>query len=70
MSFRFLPDDPTSSIQIPTGQTVLVDTHGRSDGMKLNVLEGIARVYCPCEETEGMTLAFLQTGDQPLAMAG
>ena len=32
--------------------------------MKLNVLEGIARVYCPCEETEGMTLAFLQTGDQ------
>jgi len=64
VSFRFLSDDPTSSIQIPTGQTVLVDTHGRSDCMKLNVLEGIARVYCPCEETEGMTLAFLQTGDQ------
>jgi hypothetical protein len=30
----------------------------------LEVLEGVARVYCPCEETEGMTLAFLQEGDQ------
>ena len=40
------------------------NSHGRSECMKLNVLEGIARVYCPCEETEGMTLAFLQTGDQ------
>ena len=30
----------------------------------LEVLDGVARVYCPCEETEGMTLAFLQQGDQ------
>ena len=30
----------------------------------MEVLDGIARVYCPCEETEGMTLAFLQSGDQ------
>ena len=30
----------------------------------MEVLEGVARVYCPCEETEGMTLAFLQSGDQ------
>ncbi len=28
------------------------------------MLDGVARVYCPCEETEGMTLAFLQQGDQ------
>lgn len=24
----------------------------------------MARVYCPCAETQGMTLAFLQAGDQ------
>ena len=33
-------------------------------GTCLEVENGIARVYCPCEETEGMTLAFLQSGDQ------
>ena len=27
-------------------------------------MEGVCRVYCPCEETEGMTLAFLQPGDR------
>jgi len=30
----------------------------------LEVVEGVCRVYCPCEETEGMTLAFLQAGDR------
>ena len=30
----------------------------------LEVMEGVCRVYCPCEETEGMTLAFLQSGDR------
>ncbi|KGG12393.1 Crp-family regulatory protein [Prochlorococcus sp. MIT 0601] len=46
------------------GQTVLIDPSARSEGSCLEVLDGIARVYCPCEETEGMTLAFLQNGDQ------
>jgi CRP-like cAMP-binding protein len=27
------------------------------------VVEGIARVFCPCEETEGLTIAFLQAGE-------
>ena len=30
----------------------------------IEVVQGMARVYCPCEETEGMTIAFLQPGDQ------
>ncbi|MGC6483442.1 MAG: Crp/Fnr family transcriptional regulator [Synechococcus sp.] len=64
MDFRFLPDEPSGSIRIPTGQTVLINTSDHAECLKLNVLEGIARVYCPCEETEGMTLAFLQDGDQ------
>lgn len=49
---------------MPAGQTVLLDPALRPGGTSIQVLEGIARVYCPCEETEGMTLAFLQPGDQ------
>ncbi|MCT0210221.1 MAG: transcriptional regulator [Cyanobium sp.] len=64
MSFRFLPDQPASAVRMPTGQTVLLDPLHRPSGSCIEVLEGIARVYCPCEETEGMTLAFLQPGDQ------
>ena len=64
MSFRFLPDDPVASIKLRPGQTVMVDPSARRGGSCLEVLEGVARVYCPCEETEGMTPAFLQEGDQ------
>ncbi len=64
MSFRFLPDDPFPVVRMPTGQSVLIDPSSRAGGSCLEVIEGIARVYCPCEETEGMTLAFLQEGDQ------
>ncbi|MCP9771550.1 Crp/Fnr family transcriptional regulator [Synechococcus sp. Tobar12-5m-g] len=64
MSFRFLPDRPSVPVRMPAGQTVLLDPAKRPSGSCLEVLEGIARVYCPCEETEGMTLAFLQAGDQ------
>ena len=42
----------------------MVDPSARQGGSCLEVLDGVARVYCPCEETEGMTLAFLQQGDQ------
>ena len=65
MSFRFLPDQPIAALRMPAGQSVLLDPVARGSGAScLEVLEGIARVYCPCEETEGMTLAFLQPGDQ------
>ena len=49
---------------MPVGQTVLLDPALRPAGSCIEVLDGMARVYCPCEETEGMTLAFLQPGDQ------
>ena len=65
MSFRFLPDEPLGAVRLPPGQSVLLDPTSRSGhGVCLEVIEGVARVYCPCEETEGMTLAFLQSGDQ------
>ena len=64
VSFRFLPDEPAAAIRLKPGQTVMVDPSARQGGSCLEVLDGVARVYCPCEETEGMTLAFLQQGDQ------
>ena len=64
MSFRFLPDQSASAVRMAAGQSVLIDPSRRPDATSLEVLEGMARVYCPCEETEGMTIAFLQEGDQ------
>ncbi|MCP9848429.1 helix-turn-helix domain-containing protein [Cyanobium sp. Morenito 9A2] len=64
MSFRFLPDQPLHPVRMPVGQTVLLDPTLRPGGRCIEVIEGVARVYCPCEETEGMTIAFLQSGDQ------
>jgi hypothetical protein len=64
MSFRFLPDAPAPAVRLSAGHTVLLDPALRPQGTCLEVLDGVARVYCPCEETEGMTLAFLQAGDQ------
>ena len=63
-AYRFLPDDPAAPLSMPRFQTVLLDPAGRDQATVLEVLEGVCRVYCPCEETEGMTLAFLQSGDR------
>ncbi|MFQ6538075.1 MULTISPECIES: Crp/Fnr family transcriptional regulator [Aphanothece] len=64
MPFRSPPDVASSAVRLPQGQSVLLDPSRRFGGGCIEVLDGVARVYCPCEETEGMTLAFLQTGDQ------
>jgi hypothetical protein len=64
MGFRYLPDDSVAAVRVSAGQTVLIDRSLRVGAGTIEVLEGVARVYCPCEETEGMTLAFLQAGDQ------
>lgn len=64
MTLRALPELSLNAVRMPVGQTVLLDPALRPAGSCIEVLEGMARVYCPCEETEGMTLAFLQPGDQ------
>ncbi|MEB3200101.1 MAG: helix-turn-helix domain-containing protein [Synechococcaceae cyanobacterium] len=64
MGSSSLSDSAVNAIRMPVGRTVLLDPGLHSGGQCLEVLEGVARVYCPCEETEGMTLAFLQAGDQ------
>ena len=64
MNFQTYGDYSSKTVRIITGQSVLIDPSSRPKGTCLEVESGIARVYCPCEETEGMTLAFLQSGDQ------
>ena len=64
MNFHNYGESSSKSVRIITGQSVLIDPSSRPMGTCLEVESGIARVYCPCEETEGMTLAFLQSGDQ------
>lgn len=63
MSFRDRPLDGAAIVRLRVGQALLLDPAGRPAGSTLEVLEGVARVFCPCEETGGMTLAFLQSGD-------
>ncbi len=64
MSLLYKTEKFIDAIRMATGQSVLIDPSSRKVDSCLEVLDGIARVYCPCEETEGMTLAFLQSGDQ------
>ncbi|MEB3320259.1 MAG: Crp/Fnr family transcriptional regulator [Cyanobium sp.] len=64
MGFRFLPHDSVAPVRVPAGQSVLIGRNLQPSSGAIAVLEGVARVYCPCEETEGMTIAFLQAGDQ------
>ncbi len=64
MSFHVPPLPSAAPLRLAAGQSLLIDPHPGPSATSLEVLEGVARVFCPCEETGGMTLAFLQAGDQ------
>ncbi|MDC3118678.1 helix-turn-helix domain-containing protein [Prochlorococcus sp. AH-716-K03] len=64
MNYHNYSEYSSNSVRIIIGQSVLIDPSSRPTGTCLEIESGIARVFCPCEETEGMTLAFLQSGDQ------
>lgn len=57
--------DPDNSplIQLAEGRTMFLDPAGQVYGTLLQVHQGVARVFCACPETDGMSLAFLQDGD-------
>ncbi len=63
MSYRDRPSDGAAVVHLRAGQALLLDPARRPSASSLEVLEGVARVFCPCEETGGMTIAFLQSGD-------
>ncbi len=56
MNFHSYGESPSKSVRIITGQSVLIDPSSRPKGTCLEVESGIARIYCPCEETEGKSL--------------
>jgi CRP-like cAMP-binding protein len=60
---RLLDREPRAMSRLAAGGCVLVSPFATAASGALEVVEGIARVYCPCEETEGMTIAFLQAGE-------
>ena len=52
MNFQLYGEYSSKTVRIITGQSVLIDPSSRPKGTCLEVESGIARVYCPCEETE------------------
>lgn len=64
MALRSLTALPPNAVRLAVGHSVLLNPALQSEGTCLEVIQGMARVFCPCEETEGMTIAFLQPGDQ------
>jgi hypothetical protein len=53
MSFSPPADPAHPAVRMPAGQAVLLDPSLHPSGTCVQVLEGMARVYCPCEDTEG-----------------
>ena len=51
MNFHSYGEFGPKTVRIITGQSVLVDPSSRLKGTCLEVESGIARIYCPCEET-------------------
>jgi hypothetical protein len=63
MGFRGRPFDDGAVGCLAVGQVLLLDPSLRPCASGLELVEGVARVFCPWEESGGMTLAFLQSGD-------
>lgn len=57
-------ESPLDTVVLPAGRSLLLDWSHVSAGHGIEMLQGMARVSCPCPDEEGMTLAFLQPGDQ------
>jgi len=55
--------DDSPLILLAEGRTMFLDPAGQAHGTLLQVHQGVARVFCACPETDGMSLAFLQDGD-------
>ena len=55
---------PANRVALPAGRTLLIDWAISPASPCIDILQGMARVSCPCPAEGGMTLAFLQAGDQ------
>jgi hypothetical protein len=64
MSSPLLSEPNAALVRIASGQCLLLDTGRFGPSAAVEVVEGIGRLACSCEQGEAMTIAFLQSGDQ------
>ena len=59
-----LNEPPAALVRIGSGQSLLLDGGRLGSSAALEIVEGIGRLSCSCEQGEAITIAFLQAGDQ------
>ena len=58
-----LNEPPADLVRIGSGQSLLLDAGRLGSSAALEIVEGIGRLSCSCEQGEAITIAFLQAGD-------
>lgn len=64
MPSPLLSEPPKALVRIAPSQSLLLDTGRFGPSAALEIVHGIGRLSCSCDQGEAMTIAFLQTGDQ------
>jgi len=64
MASSLLNEPAGALVRIASGQSLWLDTGPFGPSAALEIVEGIGRLSCSCEQGDAMTIAFLQAGDQ------
>ncbi len=64
MASPLLNEPAGALVRIASGQSLWLDTGPFGPSAALEIVEGIGRLSCSCEQGDAMTIAFLQAGDQ------
>ena len=64
MASPLLNEPAGALVRIACGQSLWLDIGPFGPSAALEIVEGIGRLSCPCEQGDAMTIAFLQAGDQ------
>ena len=64
MPSPLLKDPIGGLVQMASGQSLLLDSGRFGPTAALEIVDGIGRLSCSCDQGEAMTIAFLQAGDQ------
>ena len=64
MASPLLNEPAVALVRIASGQSLWLDNGPFGPSPALEIVEGIGRLSCSCEQGDAMTIAFLQAGDQ------
>ncbi len=64
MPSPLLKDPIGGLVRMASGQSLLLDSGRFGPTAALEIVDGIGRLSCSCDQGEAMTIAFLQAGDQ------